>query len=44
MQFNEQHHGQKKKGKQQTAKHYTDNYRSSNTNLTTNRGWTQVLR
>ena len=32
------------KDKQWSTKHYTENKWSSNTNLTTNRGWTRVLR
>ena len=33
---------QMKKGKQWSAKHFTENYRLNNTNCTKNRGWTQV--
>ena len=32
------------KVKQRSTKHYTENKRSSNTNSTKNREWTQVLR
>jgi hypothetical protein len=42
-----QYHGQKKKDKganNDLKTHYTENKRSSNTNLIKNRGWTQVLR
>ena len=38
------HNGQKKKHKQRSTKRYAENKRSSNTNITKNRGWTQVLR
>jgi hypothetical protein len=33
----------RQKNKQRSTKHYTENKRSSKTNLTKNRGWTQVL-
>ena len=41
-----QHNGQKEKGqkdKQRSTKHYTENLRSSNTNLVKNLEWTQVF-
>ena len=34
----------KNKDKQRSIKQYTENIRSSNMNLTKNRGWTLVLR
>ena len=37
------HNGQKKKYKQRPTKHYTENYRSSNTRPLKSQGWTQVL-
>jgi hypothetical protein len=39
-----QYNGQKKRDKQLSTKHYTENQRSSNTNPTKNRGSTHVLR
>jgi len=39
-----QYIGQKKKDKQWSTEHYTENDRLSNTNSSKNRQWTQVLR
>jgi len=39
-----QRNGQTKQDKQRPTKHYTENYKLSNSNLTVNQWWTHVLR